>query len=252
VSGNTIERLLDRIDAELSDHLIFAGILDTNAKLISFRRGRASFSLPLERQDTLDVQVSLMFSLICQLEDISGSHKFTATRFAKHDIFLFGTPELHIFVITMPTSQEQVAKTLVDLVGGIIDNIEAPSPPTKKASPALLAKMNEQTRTTTMTTSPIQREEASPSSKDRQRFSSPSSFRSRPEAILMMQGYIMALEEGLAIEEDVDNFYKLKADDAKFDWSMIEKIKASFGDRISIHQVAIDTDGRLAVRISTK
>ena len=74
MSGNSIERLLDKIDADLANFLIFAGVLDNNAKLLSFRRGKASFSLPTERHETLDVQISLMFSLIRQLEDITGSH----------------------------------------------------------------------------------------------------------------------------------------------------------------------------------
>ncbi|HKU49835.1 MAG TPA: hypothetical protein VJP79_07785, partial [Nitrososphaera sp.] len=118
-AGSAIERLLDKIDSDLSDFLVFAGILDNNAKLLSYRVGKSSFSLPIERHDTLDVQIALMFSLIKQLEDISGPHKLTVTRFAKHDIFMFGNQELHIFVITSPTSEERVAKSLVDLVSTI-------------------------------------------------------------------------------------------------------------------------------------
>ncbi|MEW6605412.1 MAG: hypothetical protein AB1351_12100, partial [Thermoproteota archaeon] len=122
MSGNSIERLLDKIDADISEFLIFAGVLDNNAKLVSFRRGKASFSLPIERHDTLDVQLSLMFSLIRQLEDISGPHKFTVTRFGRHDIFLFGTSGMHVFVITSPTSEGQVAKALAEMVAMLGDS----------------------------------------------------------------------------------------------------------------------------------
>jgi hypothetical protein len=241
VAGNSIERLLDKIHTDISAFLIFAGVLDNNAKLLSFRSGKASFSLPLERHDTLDVQLSLMFSLIRQLEDISGPHKFTMMRFGRHDIFMFGTSDLHVFVITAPTSEGQVAKTLTELVATMND-AEWPV-----ASSTLSTRATDQTVTAAMT-STIRHEEPST---ERQKFSVQ---RPRPEAVAMLQGYLMAVEAGCTIQDDTGGFYKIKASnsDPKFSWSTLEKISSTFKDKIDIHHIGLDTDGKVFVRVSLK
>ena len=235
MSGNSIERILDKIDADISKYLIFAGVLDNNAKLLSFRRGKANFSLPIERHDTLDVQLSLMFSLIRQLEDISGVHRFTVTRFAKHDIFLFGTPELHIFVITSPTSEEQVVKTLAELVATMND-----TDPQMAA-----AAFANRTIAATLTSTTIRRDEHDIERK----FSSTP----KPEIISVLQGYLMALEPGYTIQDDASSHYKIKAsDNNQFTWSSLQKISSTFKDRIEIHHIGLDANGNVFVRISLK
>ena len=37
--------MLDKIDADLSDFLVFAGILDNNAKLLSYQEGKVALFL---------------------------------------------------------------------------------------------------------------------------------------------------------------------------------------------------------------
>jgi hypothetical protein len=226
---------LDKIDADISDFLIFAGVLDNNAKLISFRRGK-SLSLPVERHDTLDVQLSLMFSLIRQLGDISGPHKFTVTRFARHDIFLFGTSDLHFFVITSPTSEGQVAKTLADLVATMDTESHV-------ATSAIAGRSKDQTMAAAMAQGryeePVERQKIAPKLK--------------PEAITMLQGYLMALDAGCTIQDDAAGFYKIKASGGdRFTWSTLEKLSLNFKDRLDIHHIGLDTDGKLFVRISLK
>jgi hypothetical protein len=246
MSGNSIEKLLDKIDADLSNFLIFAGVLDNNAKLLSFRRGKASFSLPIERHETLDVQISLMFSLIRQLEDITGMHKFTVTRFARQDIFLFGTSDLHVFVITPPTSEEQVAKTLAELVTMITNSSELAL--NKTAAFTGRAKDASNNNMAAAMTSMHHEEPAI----DRQKFAGP---KSRPEAIIMLQGYLMALDTSCTVEDDVNSgYYKLKAtgSDSKFAWPTLEKVSQAFKDRIEMHQVGTDIDGKVFVKISLR
>jgi hypothetical protein len=249
VSGNSIERLLDKIDEDISDYLIFAGVLDNNAKLLSYRKGRASFSLPIERHDTLDVQLSLMFSLIRQLEDISGIHKFTLTRFAKHDTFLFGTPDLHVFVITSPNSEGQVAKTLAELVatmtGSEPQQIAAPIAPTPTPNGARAKESMAAAMTTTTT---IHHEEPAVT----ERKPAPTS-KSKPETIAMLQGYLMALEADFVIQDDSGGHFKIKSTESDtLTWSTLEKISSTFKDKIEIHNVGLDTDGKVFVRISLK
>jgi hypothetical protein len=240
VPGNSIERILDKIDADISNYLIFAGVLDNNAKLLSFRRGKATFSLPIERHDTLDVQLSLMFSLIRQLEDISGVHRFTVTRFAKHDIFLFGTSELHVFVITSPTSEGQVVKTLAELVATMNDT----DPQT--AAAMLASRTKDQAIAASMTSTMIRQDEHS---LDRQKFSS----HTKPEIVSILQGYLMALEPGCTISDDTSGHYKIKASTSdRFAWSTLQKISSAFNDRFEIHHVGLDSDGKVFVRISLR
>lgn len=202
MSGSSIERLLDKIDADISDFLIFVGVLDNNAKLISFRRGKASFSLPIER----------------------------------HDIFLFGTSDLHIFVITSPTSEGQVAKALADLVATLDAEPHV-------AASTLAGRSKEQTMTAAMASvrhdEPVERQTISPKSK--------------PEVITMLQGYLMALEPGCTIQDDAGGFYKIRAGDGgMFTWSTLEKLSSTFRDRLDMHHVGLDTDGKVFVRISLK
>jgi hypothetical protein len=239
VSGNSIERILDKIDSEISKYLIFAGVLDNNAKLLSFRRGKASFSLPVERHDTLDVQLSLMFSLIRQLEDISGSHRFTVTRFAKYDIFLFGTSELHVFVMTLPTSEGQVVKTLAELVATM-------SGTDSQGAAAMVANSTgDQTIAATMTSTASRRDEYN----DRQRFTAVP----RPEIISVLQGYLMALEPNCTIQDDAGGHYKIKAGDTnRFVWSTLQKISSTFRDRVEVDHIGLDGDGNVFVRILLK
>lgn len=240
MSGNSIERMLDKIDADISNYLIFAGVLDNNAKLLSFRRGKASFSLPIERHDTLDVQLSLMFSLIRQLEDISGLHRFTVTRFAKHDIFLFGTSELHVFVITSPSSEGQVVKTLAELVATMSDT----DPQT--AAAMLANRTKDQAMAAAMTSTIIRHDEHNI---ERQKFSP----HTKPEIVSILQGYLMALEPGCTIQDDVSGHYKIKANNSdRFTWSTLQKISSSFNDRFEIHHIGLDSDGKIFVRISLR
>lgn len=232
--SGSIERLLDKIDSDISEFLIFAGVLDNNAKLISFRRGK-SFSLTIERHDTLDVQISLMFSLIRQLEDISGPHKFTVTRFGRHDIFLFGTSDHHVFVITSPTSDGRVAKTLTELVATLVEAEPA-------QAPTLAHTNNDNAMTAAM--APARHEEPI----ERQKFSA-----KKPEVISMLQGYLMALDAGCTIQDDAGGFYKIKASESdRFTWSTLEKMGVTFRDRLDIHHIGMDTDGKVFVRISLK
>jgi hypothetical protein len=240
VSGISIERLLDNIESDISNFLIFVGVLDNNAKLLSFRRGKASFSLPIERHDTLDVQLSLMFSLIKQLEDISGGHKFTVTRFAKHDVFLFETAGLHVFVITSPTPEGQIAKKLEETVA----SMQNPEQPVTTSS--LNGRGNEQTVAPTMTS--FHREQPTV---ETQKFNH---SRSRPEAISMLQGYLMALDADFCIQEDKGEIYRIKANtrDGTLPWTVLERINSAFKSRIDFQNFGSDADGKVYLVISIK
>src|SRR4029079_13821127 len=77
--------------------------------------------------------------------------------------------------------------------------------------------------------------------------------KSRPETVGMLQGYLMAIDTGYTVEYDVNGgYYKIKASggDSKFNWSTLEKVKQAFNDRIQMHQIGTDVDGKIFIRIA--
>jgi hypothetical protein len=68
-----IQDILRRLSRKFQGRLIFAGIIDENAKLVHFQKGNVAFRLPTDRQAALDVQVSLLLQLAKQFEDFAAS-----------------------------------------------------------------------------------------------------------------------------------------------------------------------------------
>jgi hypothetical protein len=65
----------------------------------------------------------------------------------------------------------------------------------------------------------------------------------------------MALDTSCTVEDDVNSgYYKLKAtgSDSKFAWPTLEKVSQAFKDRIEMHQVGTDIDGKVFVKISLR
>lgn len=83
-----IQDILRRLSGNFHGRLVFAGIIDEKAKLIHFQKGDVAFLLPFERQNALDVQISLMLSLGKQLEDFAGSLSHTVLSFHDCEIII--------------------------------------------------------------------------------------------------------------------------------------------------------------------
>jgi len=83
-----IQDILRRLSRNFHGRLIFAGIIDEKAKLIHFQKGDVAFLLPFERQNALDVQISLMLSLGKQLEDFAGGLSHTVLSFHDCEIII--------------------------------------------------------------------------------------------------------------------------------------------------------------------
>jgi hypothetical protein len=245
LSAVSFDRVLDKINDELGESLVFAGALDNNAKLLSFRKGTGKFSLPVERHDTLDVQISLLFSLLRQLEDISGSHRFTLTRFGKYDFFLFGTSDIHLFVVSVPEPADKISQVVSDLAS---EMVEGPPPVMPRREQVITASP-----VSTRSSSDFPRSEKHQPEKH-QHLASSSSRKSRPDPVVMLQGYLMGIESGLIIEEDSEG-YKITTDDPenhRLPWAMIERINATFGSKVDLTFIERDRDGRIALRLTPK
>jgi hypothetical protein len=146
---------------------------------------------------------------------------------------------MNVFVITSPTSEGQVAKTLAEMVS-MLGESELPM-----QTPTLAGSGKDQTMATAMTS--VRHEEQV----ERQQKFSP--IKAKPEVISVLQGYLLALEAGCTIQDDAGGFYKIKANESdRFTWSSLEKMSSTFRDRIVIHHIGLDTDGKIFVRISLK
>jgi len=83
-----VQYILKNLSRNFYDRLLFAGIIDEKAKLVHFQKGEASFLLPLERQNALDVQISLVFALAKQFEDFGGPLAHTVLTFADCEVII--------------------------------------------------------------------------------------------------------------------------------------------------------------------
>lgn len=83
-----VQGILKGLSRNFYDRLLFAGIIDEKAKLIHFQKGEASFLLPMERQNALDVQVSLVFALAKQFEDFGGPLVHTILTFEDCEVVI--------------------------------------------------------------------------------------------------------------------------------------------------------------------
>ena len=237
MSGVSFDRILDKISSELDDSLVFAGALDNNAKLLSFRKGTGKFSLPVERHDTLDVQISLLFSLLRQLEDISGNHRFTLTRFEKYDFCLFGTNDVHMFAVVATEPDERSVQAVANIARGI-ELPDFPVPKPKEPIPVTPVASSRTSRESSKT--------------ERHTQSASASRKLKPDPIIMLQGFLMGIESGLVIEED-DEGYKIKSNqDGRISWNLMQRISSTFADKVELSDIEKDADGQIVIRVAPR
>ena len=63
----------------------------------------------------------------------------------------------------------------------------------------------------------------------------------------------MALDADCSIQDDSGGHFKIRSTESDtLTWSTLEKISSTFKDRIEIHNVGLDSDGKVFVRISLK
>ena len=251
MSEEFLTRLLDEIDSNYSDLFVFAGVLDNNSRMLDIRKGRyAKFDLPPDRRETLSVQISLLFALLPQLQDVLGDHKFTLAHFAKHDLLLLKVGDLHLFVIMWSSM------SLTNQIVKLLETVGRQGP----AAPHIQAQ-SEENNASQRWTEMINKVQQNVAKGKGDRSAGAPSAKPKPEPILMLQGFLKGLG-GYTIEEsgEIDSsrgaadHYKIKTIEAdnEFAWTTLERIKSTFGDQINIHSIAKDADGRLAITISPK
>ena len=243
MSAFSFEKILDKVSVELEDSLVFAGALDNNAKLLSFRKGSGKLALPVERHETLDVQISLFFSLLHQLEDIAGNHRFTMTRFQKYNIYLFGTDDIHLFVVSSSDSADTTTSFVSVLAG-----ITADEPP---KGPILRREQVEAQPILPPARKPVTPAVVNPEHHRPAKPLQAGSRRAKSEVIAMLQGYLMGSQSDLEVDEDEEGYLLSYRDGrgGKLAYSLVEKLNSTFGDKIEVTSIDVDENGRLLVRI---
>ena len=109
--------ILRRLSRNFYGRLIFAGIIDDKAKLIHFQKGEVAFRLPIERQNALDVQVSLMLTLGRQFEDFARPLTHMVLTYHGCEIIMMDVlPQLHMYVICTKGSAAGMTDMLTKLV----------------------------------------------------------------------------------------------------------------------------------------
>lgn len=111
-----IQRILKSLSRNFYDRLLFAGIIDEKAKLIHFQKGEEAFLLPVERQNALDVQVSLVFTLAKQFEDLGGPLVHTILTFHDCEIIVADILRGSILYVICTNGSEEIADMLTRLM----------------------------------------------------------------------------------------------------------------------------------------
>ena len=120
--------ILRRLSRNFYGRLIFAGIIDEKAKLIHFQKGEVAFRLPIERQNALDVQVSLMLTLARQFEDFARPLTHVVLTYHGCEIIMMDIlPQLHLYVICTKGSAAGMTDMLTKLVEEAPRRIESGS-----------------------------------------------------------------------------------------------------------------------------
>ena len=115
-----VESIFGVLGKKFSDRLIFAGVVDPKAKLIHFQKGAYTLFLPIDRQNALDVQLSLVCSLSQQLEDIGGKLDHTVLTFKDCEIVILQVSSGSVlYVICSRGSAAAISHALLKLVNDI-------------------------------------------------------------------------------------------------------------------------------------
>jgi hypothetical protein len=108
-----VENIFNVLTGNFPAQLIFAGIIDDRAKLLHFQKGKFPLMLPIDRQNALDVQLSLVWTISKQLEDFAGSLVHTVLTFSDADVIVKQiSTKLMLYVICAKTSGTEILDAL--------------------------------------------------------------------------------------------------------------------------------------------
>ena len=83
-----VQDILAWLSRNFHDYLILAGIVNEKAKLIDYKQGTGHLQLSSVRQNDININTSLIFSLAKQFEDLTGSLAHSVMTYDDHEVII--------------------------------------------------------------------------------------------------------------------------------------------------------------------
>jgi hypothetical protein len=112
-----VEDIFKLLTRNFSGQLIFAGVIDERAKLLHFQKGKHPLMLPIDRQNALDVQLSLIWTISKQFEDFTGLLVHTVLTFTDSEVIVMQiSSKLMLYIICTRKSASAILDMLTELI----------------------------------------------------------------------------------------------------------------------------------------
>lgn len=114
--SNKRASLLDRINEKLSDQIVFVGFIDDKADLLEYRRVKKVYHIPVERQESLNVQIALVTSVAKNWKDVFGSVKHISYSSDDYDVIFIEIMSSTLVIMTVPGTGPQIVKQVFEII----------------------------------------------------------------------------------------------------------------------------------------
>lgn len=108
--------LLDKINEKLAGKITFIGFIDSKADLFEYRQVKKVYYIPVERQESLNVQIALMTSLAKNWKDVFGSCKHMSYSSDDCDVVFLEALGSTLVTMAAPGTGPQVAKLIIQTI----------------------------------------------------------------------------------------------------------------------------------------
>jgi hypothetical protein len=104
------------INEKLSDQIAFVGFIDDKADLLEYRKIKKVYHIPVERQESLNVQIALMTSVAKNWKDVFGSVKHINYSSDDYDVVFIEVMSSTLVIMAAPGKGPQIAKQVFEII----------------------------------------------------------------------------------------------------------------------------------------
>lgn len=108
--------LLDKISEKLAGKVTFIGFIDGKADLLEYRKIKKVYHIPVERQESLNVQIALVTSLVKNWKDVFGQCKHMSYSSDDCDVIFLEALDSTLVAMAVPGTGPQVAKFIIQMI----------------------------------------------------------------------------------------------------------------------------------------
>ena len=132
VEKEDIRGILTWLSVNFHDRLVLSGTIDEKAKLIDYQKGTvAPLRLTNARQNDFDIEVSLVFALAKQFEDLAGSLAHSVLTYDEYEVIIMGlSPGSVLYIVCTPGSSSEI----IDGVTRLVEDVPALGTPTSRVT----------------------------------------------------------------------------------------------------------------------